>query len=62
MERTTKIALGGGALAGLLAWWYFGRDGADPIDAIGDAVVELTSSEEARLEQLQRFPRPPVAA
>lgn len=53
MDRRTAFLIGGGIAAGALAWLWLGRDGADPIDVIGDAVAELTSSEETRLAQLQ---------
>lgn len=39
--------------AGLVAWWWFGRERFDLVDEIGDAVVELTTSDEARLAQLE---------
>jgi hypothetical protein len=45
--------VGAGLAAGATAWWWFGRDRFDLIDEIGDAVTELTSSDESRLAQLQ---------
>src|SRR5262245_2418151 len=46
------LAIGIGAAAGLLAWWFW-RERFDPIDEIGDALVDLTTTDEARLSQLQ---------
>lgn len=53
MEKRTIMLAGAGVLAGGIAWWWFGRDGSDPIDAIGDALVSLTSTDEQRLAKLQ---------
>jgi hypothetical protein len=51
MSRAWWFA-GAGIASGAAAWWYFGRERFDIIDEIGDAVVELTSTDEARLAQL----------
>ena len=53
MPPRTWWIVGAGAVSGALAWWYFGRERFDIIDEIGDAIAQLTSTDEMRLAQLQ---------
>lgn len=52
MTSETKILIATGAGIGVVAWWL-SRERFDPIDELGDVLVQLTTTDESRLSSMQ---------
>jgi 3D (Asp-Asp-Asp) domain-containing protein len=53
VDRETLYIVGAGVAVGGLVWWFLRDSDASPFDELGDFLVELTSSEEGRINQMQ---------